>query len=125
MRQVSRYEVCGQDNTQITNDSQIIICNSYLHPFDQITIFLTLFWLVSLGECGSGHKAQQAKKNGAIGIVIVNSVLYNIESGIKPDTTAGLSDFPMVDLVPKSKYNAFVKAIKDGESIYAVITPGL
>jgi hypothetical protein len=83
-----------------------------------------LFLRLPVGKCGSGKKAQQAKKNGALGLVIVNSVLYNIESGIKPDTKAGLDDFPMVDLVPKSRYTAFVRAITDGEPIYAVITPG-
>ena len=78
-----------------------------------------------LGKCGSGHKAQQALKNGAIGIVFVNAVLYNVESGNKPDTTAGLHDFPMVDLVPKKYYNALVAAIHNGELINVTITPGL
>jgi hypothetical protein len=78
-----------------------------------------------LGFCGAGHKAQQAKKNGAIGIVFVNPVLFTIESGSKPDTTAGLHDFPMIDLVPKKKYSAIVDAIKKGEVINVTITPGL
>jgi hypothetical protein len=80
---------------------------------------------ISLGICGSGHKAQQALKNGAIGIVFVSPVLFTVESGNKPDTTAGLHDFPMVDLVPKKEYSALVHAIRNGEQINVTITPGL